>query len=133
MDYFLVLWKYKWLIFLCSVLPALIVGLIFFFTPRSYKITYVYDLSDDVRDDTRNDLSNNLRDDVSSWNLSEKKYNILLSRFYSAENLNKIANKLKEKSLIDYAKQIASGRQKVKDLIKFEPFPAFIDNSKIKI
>ena len=45
-DYLLVLWKRKYLILLGSVLPALIVGLILFFSPRNYKVTYVYDVKD---------------------------------------------------------------------------------------
>jgi uncharacterized protein involved in exopolysaccharide biosynthesis len=45
-DYLLVLWKRKYLILPGSVLPALIVGLILFFSPRNYKVTYVYDVKD---------------------------------------------------------------------------------------
>ncbi len=41
MDYFLVLWKHKWLILVCSVLPALIVALVIYRSPRSYKVTYM--------------------------------------------------------------------------------------------
>ena len=40
-DYFTVLWKRKWFIFLASVLPALMVGLAIFLWPRDYKVTYV--------------------------------------------------------------------------------------------
>jgi len=45
-DYLLVLRKRKYLILLGSVLPALIVGLILFFSPGNYKVTYVYDVKD---------------------------------------------------------------------------------------
>jgi len=48
MDYFLVLWKHKWLILVCSVLPALVVGLCIYLSPRSYKVTYTYDVRGDV-------------------------------------------------------------------------------------
>ena len=77
MDYFLVLWKRKWFIFLASVLPALIVGLAIFLWPRDYKVTYVYDV----------------REDVGSWNLNKKNYDVMLSRFYSEENLSKRIDK----------------------------------------
>jgi|GEM_PF-2889113 len=53
-DYLRALWKRKYFILLGSVLPALIVGLIFYFGPRNYKVTYVYDVRGwsiyDVRD-----------------------------------------------------------------------------------
>jgi uncharacterized protein involved in exopolysaccharide biosynthesis len=45
-DYVLILWKRKDLILPGSVLSALIVGLILFFSPRNYKVTYVYDVKD---------------------------------------------------------------------------------------
>ena len=38
-DYFRVLWKRKYLIVLGSVLPALVVGLVIFSGPKSYKVT----------------------------------------------------------------------------------------------
>ena len=42
-DYFRVLWKRKYFIVLFAVLPALIVFLIFIFSPKDYTITYIYD------------------------------------------------------------------------------------------
>jgi len=131
-DYFFVLWKHKWLILLGSVLPALIVELIFFFTPRSYEITYVYD----VRNDIRNDIRNDVRDDVSGWNLNEKNYNVFVIRFYSEENLNKIANKLRENGLNEYAGSVVaagSNPNGLRGLLKFEPVPSYIDLSKANI
>jgi len=115
-DYFRVLWKYKWLVVLGSLLPALIVGLAFFFSPRSYKVTYVYD--------------------VSEWNLNERNYNILINRFYSEENLNKIINKLRENGLNEYAELIRNAGNSLgalKNLLKFEPAPSYIDLSKVKV
>ncbi|MGB2808463.1 MAG: Wzz/FepE/Etk N-terminal domain-containing protein, partial [Sedimentisphaerales bacterium] len=115
-DYFRVLWQYKWLIVLGSVLPALIVGLAFFFSPRSYEVTYVYD--------------------VSEWNLNEKNYNILINRFYSEENLNKIINKLRENGLNEHAELIRNAGNSLgalKNLLKFEPVPSYIDLSKVKV
>ncbi len=123
-DYFFVLWKHKWLIFLGSVLPALIVGLILFLSPKNYEVTYVYNVSDDVRED------------ASSWSLNEKNYNILISRFYSEENLNKIINKLRENGLNQYAELISitgNNLDNLKELLKFEPVPPYIDISKAKV
>jgi len=120
MDYFLVLWKHKWLILLGSVLPALIVGLFLFSLPVNYELTYVYDVRDDVRD----------------WNLNEKNYNVLISRFYSEENLSKITNKLRENGLNEYAKLIGiagNSLDALQDLLKFEPVPPYIDTSQAKI
>ncbi len=127
MDYFLVLWKRKWFIFLASVLPALIVGLVFFFSPRSYEVTYIYDVYD-VRGDVRGD--------VSSWSLNEKNYNILISRIYSEENMDKIASKLRENDLNEYAEQLlnaANSPDALKNLLKFEPIPPYIDLSTAKV
>ena len=47
-DYFLVLWKRKWFIFVASLLPALVVELTIFLSLRNYEVTYVYDVRDDV-------------------------------------------------------------------------------------
>jgi len=123
-DYFLVLWKHKWLILLGSVLPALIVGLFLFSSPGNYEVTYVYDVRDDVRDD------------VSGWNLNEQNYNVLISRFYSEENLSKITNKLRENGFNEYAKLIGIARNSLdalQGLLKFEPVPSYIDLSKEKV
>ncbi len=80
-------------------MPALIVGLILFFSPRNYEVTYVYDVKErsiyDMRGQSGYDTRNRSYD-VSNWNLDEKNYNVLLDRFYSEENLNKITNKLRE-------------------------------------
>ena len=135
-DYFRVFWKRKYLILLGSVLPALIVGLVFFFSPRNYKVIYVYDVRDDVRDDVRGDVRGDIRDDVSNWNLNEKNYNILINRFYSEENLNKIINKLRENGLNEYAELIrnaGNGIDALKNLLKFEPVPSYTDLSEIKV
>jgi uncharacterized protein involved in exopolysaccharide biosynthesis len=124
MDYFVVLWKRRYFIVLGSVLPALIVGLFFFFLPRNYEVTYVYDVRDDVRDD------------VSNWNLNEKNYNILINRFYSEENLNKIINVLRENGLNEYAELIRNAGNSLdalKKLLKFEAVPSYTNLSEAKV
>jgi uncharacterized protein involved in exopolysaccharide biosynthesis len=47
-GYFIVLWKRRYFIFLASVLPTMIVGIFFFLLPGNYKVTYVYDVRDDI-------------------------------------------------------------------------------------
>jgi len=112
-DYFVVLWKRKTFIFLVTVLPTLIVGITLFLGPRDYKITYTYNVND--------------------WNLTEKNCNILINRFYSEENLDKIINKLQEGGLNKYAeliKKTGNNQNALMKVLKIEPVPAYIDLSK---
>lgn len=141
-GYFRVIWKQKWFITAATVLPTLAVGLILFLSPRSYKMTYVYDVrnddvrNDDVRDDeARSDevRSDEVRGDVSNWNLNEKNYNVMLSRFYSEENLSKLADKMQKNGLDEYAGQIRGNTNGVRNFVEFKPTPAFMDLSKLKI
>ncbi len=122
MDYFRVLWKRKSLILLGSVLPAFIVGLILFFLPRNYKVTYVYDVKDqdayDVKDQDAYDFKGQDAYDVSNWNLNQNNYKILLGRFYSDENTNKIKAKLQGYN---------------PEAVNFEVSPSYMDLSKTKI
>lgn len=130
-DYFRVFWKRKYFIVLGSALLTLVVGLIIFLRPRDYKVTYVYD----VKDRDAYDVNSQSTYDVSNWNLDEKNYDMLLDRFYSAENIDKIANKLRGNGLDRYAELIsgASGREDSKKLIDFEVLPPYLDFSKLKV
>jgi len=140
-DYFLVLWKRKWFILLATILPTLIIGAMLFLHPRTYKVTYVYDIRDDIRNDVSNwnldeknfsprtykvtyvyDIRDDARDDVSNWNLDEKNFSVLCSRFYSEENLNKIISESKKNKLDRYTRQI-----------ELKVFPSFIDLSNLKV
>ena len=115
-DYFRVLWKRKYLIVLGSVLPALIVFLIFNFSPKDYKITYIYDtwldkepsklLSSEF--ESIKDLSQPTAQSVDD--LVEKNRRILLDRFYSKENLDKLAARLRENGFDKYAQGISKTR-----------------------
>ncbi|MGD2095004.1 MAG: Wzz/FepE/Etk N-terminal domain-containing protein, partial [Phycisphaerales bacterium] len=67
------LWKRKYFVLLGAILPALLVYLILFFSPKKYKVLYTYDIG-----------------------LEEKNYKILLHRFYSIENLDKLTAKLRK-------------------------------------
>jgi len=133
-DYFLVLWKRKWLIFLASVLPSLVVGLVIFLGPRIYTLTYTYDVKDQYREQFGDQHREQTAMDVSSWNLDEKTYNVLLSRFYSKENLSRIIAKLQQEGFNEYAESISSARgiKEVEKLVKFEVLPPYIDLAKVK-
>jgi len=100
-DYFRVLWKWKFFIVLGSVLPALAVGLVIFFGSRSHKVTYIYDIE-----------------------LDEKGYKTLLDGFHSAENLDKLTSKLKENGLDNYAQEI--GRANV----QLEVLPSYFEKAR---
>jgi len=106
MDYFLVLWKRKWFIFLASVLPALLIGLIIFLLPRDYKIAYTYNMG-----------------------LDEKAFKILEDKFYSTENLEKLVEKLQEAGFDRYAKKLAETQtaEDLKKFISFEISPLYFE------
>jgi hypothetical protein len=128
-DYFLVLWKHKFLILLGSVLPTLVVGLMFFFSPRSYEITYIYDVGDRSVYDIKDQV---ISSDISNWSLDEKNYELLLDRFYSAENVDKIMNKLRESGLNKQASQISNAGDNLTKTLKFNVLPPYPDLSKTK-
>ena len=142
MDYFMVIWKRKWFILVGSIVPVLITGLIIYFLPRDYTITYMYDVKDQttmVKDQTKDNLTMdvgnwNLNEDVSNWNLNEKNYDVLVSRFYSKENLDRIISKLQQNDLNKYAESInnARGEKELDKLLVFEVLPPFIDIAKTK-
>jgi len=113
-DYFLVLWKRKWFIFLASVLPALVVGLAILLGPRDYKISYTYNMG-----------------------LGEKGFKVLENTFYSTENLQKLAAKLQESGFDKYAKRLTEtgAGEGLKGFVSFEVSPSYfeaIEPSKVK-
>jgi len=83
-DFLRVLWKRKYFIVLGSFLPALLVGLILYFSPRDYTVTYTYDTE-----------------------LDENYRKILLDRFYSEENLDKLTAKLRENGFDKYSQEMS--------------------------
>ena len=103
MDYFLVLWKRKWFILLASVLPTLMVGLIIFLGPRLYTLTYTYDVKDQLKDQIKDLFRDRTTMDVSNWDLDGQNYNVLLTRFYSKENLSRIITRLQQDGFSEYA------------------------------
>ncbi|KPK43279.1 MAG: hypothetical protein AMJ65_06250 [Phycisphaerae bacterium SG8_4] len=83
-DYFRVLWKRKYFIAIGSALPALLAGLVLFFSPSDYKVTYTYNTQ-----------------------LKEEGRAVLLDQFYGAGNLGKLGGKLRENGFGGYAEQIS--------------------------
>ncbi len=106
LDYFRVIWKRKWFIFLVSVLPALAVGLAMFFLPRDYRISYTY----------------NVR-------LDEKTFKTLEDKFYSTENLEKLIGKLHEDGFEKHAKRLAETRtaEDLKEFVSFGISPSYFE------
>ena len=106
MDYFLVLWKRKWFIFLVSVLSALTVGFVLFLGPRSYKISYIYNVE-----------------------LDEKAFKVLEDKFYSAGNLEKIIVKLQASDIKEHAKKITctEAAEDLRGIVSFEVLPSYFD------
>jgi hypothetical protein len=115
-DYFRVLWKWKYFIILFTVLPALFIFLIFNFLPKDYKITYIYDTRIDK--DIPKMLSRESEDIKDSYQLLaqskqelfEMNRRILLDQFYSKENLDKLAAKLRDNGLDVYAQGISKSQ-----------------------
>jgi len=113
-DYFMVLWKWKYFIFLFAVLPALILFSISFFSPKNYTITYIYDTWLDK--EPSKILSSEFKgikdlyqlQALSKELLIEKNRRILLDKFYSEENLDKLAARLRENGFDKYAQGISN-------------------------
>ncbi|MCK4789244.1 MAG: hypothetical protein KAV87_36210, partial [Desulfobacteraceae bacterium] len=67
--------------------------------------------------------------------LDEKAYKILLDKFYSAENLDRLTSKLRENGLDEYAQKIAGANtdEALKALVHFEVLPPYMDIAGAKI
>ena len=112
-DYFKVLWKWKYFIFLFAALPTLIFFSIFNYSPKDYTITYIYDTwldkeASKMLSGEFNGIKNSYQtQELSGDKLLEKNSRILLDRFYSEENLDKLAARLRENSFDKYAQGIS--------------------------
>ena len=118
-DYLRVLWKWKYFILLFSVLPASIIFSIFSFLPKQYEITYIYDTRIDKElpkvsfrefDDTTDSYQPPAQSEKDMFEMNRK---ILLNQFYSQENLDKIAAKLRDNDLAVYALGISKSQIKL--------------------
>lgn len=106
MDYFRVIWKRRWFIFLASVLPALVIGQAIFLLPRDYRISYAYNAT-----------------------LGEKSFKTLENTFYSGENLYKLIAQLQQNGLERHAKRIAETKtlEDLKEFVSFEVSPSYFE------
>lgn len=102
LRYVRVLWRRKVLIVFGSLLPAVVVGVVLFLWPYKYETTFVYE-----------------------YPVTEATYEVLLNRFYSAENLRRIIGRLRESGVEDYAEKLNRARTErtLKRLIQFETMP----------
>ncbi len=101
--YVRLLWRRRALLGVGSLLPALLVGLLLSLWPRKYSATFVYERP-----------------------LAESEYSVLLRRFYSQENLDKIVGRLREQGLTEYAgKLLAPTERSFERLIRFEVAPMY--------
>ena len=104
LRYLCLLWKHKLLIAAVSVIPAAVVAVTLLLWPRKYAATFVYERP-----------------------LAESQHSVLLQRFYSQENLDKIINRLREQRLAGYAGRLdeARVRQSFDKLVRFEVSPMY--------
>lgn len=104
LRYLRLLWQYRLLILVGSLLPAVVVALLLALWPRKYTATFVYEHP-----------------------LVEREYSVLTRRFYSRENLDKMIGRLREQGLTPYATSLDEARteQSVEKLIRFEVAPMY--------
>lgn len=102
--YLCLLWKRRFLIAGTALLPAVLLALLLSLWPRKYTAAFVYERP-----------------------LSESHYNILLRRFHSRENLDRIIRQLRGLGLGDYARRFDEARteKSLEKLIRFEVSPAY--------
>jgi len=98
------LWRRRLLIAAGSLLPALLVAMLLFLWPRKYTATFVYE-----------------------YPVRESEYNVLVRRFYSLENLDKIVGQLREKGLPACAQDLLDCRSEgsLEKLIRLTASPAY--------
>jgi hypothetical protein len=102
--YLRLLWERRWLVLGGSLLPALLVALVLDLWPRKYTATFFYERP-----------------------LAESEYNVLLRRFHSQENLDKIIGRLQEQGLTRCVRQLDQARtqQSFEKLVRFEVSPIY--------
>lgn len=98
------LWRRRWLIAVGSLVPAVIVVLALYLWPRRYTATFVYEHP-----------------------LTESEYNVLMRRFYSPENLDKICSRLEGNGQAAFAQKLARAetQQTLERLVRFTVSPAY--------
>ena len=118
-DYFRVLWKWKYFIVLFAAVPALIVFSIYNYSPKDYTITYIYDTWFDkeaskmLSREFKGVKDSYQRQALSEDKPVEKNRRILLDKFYSEENLDKLTARLRENGFDKYAQGISKSQIKL--------------------
>lgn len=104
LHFLCLLWRRKLLIAGGSLVPALLIALLLWLGPRKYTAIFVYERP-----------------------LTESEYNVLIHRFFSAENMDKIRNRLQEKELTGYADRLAKTQTaaSLERSIRFAVSPAY--------
>jgi hypothetical protein len=104
LRYLHLLWRHRILIAIVSIAPAAAVALLLSLWPPRYTATFVYERE-----------------------LSESQHSVLVRRFYSQENLDKIIRGLQAQGLTEYAARLdkARVRQSFDKLIQFEVSPMY--------
>jgi hypothetical protein len=120
-DYLRIILKRKYFIFLCSLLPGLLFGIILFVSPKNCKISYTYDLSQQKNDlkillDKLDGLENlnRLVAELEKDELSAKNRKILLDSFFDSENLSKLAAELKQNGFEEYAQELSGEKIQIR-------------------
>ena len=100
-----------------TVLPSLLVYAVSYLPAREFKVTYTYDVGSDAdidrgllgqsQDKNGPDAS---ADKVERTVPSESGRKVLLDRFYSVENLDKLAAKLKQNGFDEFARGISQAK-----------------------
>jgi len=112
-DYFTVLWRRRYFIVLGTVLPSLLVFSISYYTPGDCRISYTYDIRN-VESGTVG-LSGSVIAEAPAQPDGSPQTQVppgtvrttLADRFYSDENLDKLAARLKERGFDDFAMRLA--------------------------
>ena len=98
------LWRHGLLIAAGAIIPALVAGLVLFLWPRKYTATFAYEHP-----------------------VKESEYNVLIRRFCSFENLDKIANQLRDKGLAACAQRLLDCRSEgsLEKLVRLTAAPGY--------
>jgi hypothetical protein len=110
-DYFGIILKHKYFICSCSVLPALLFGIILFILPNNCKVTYAYDLGQnkEAHGISSGNIDNSDKTTVESRKdeIPAKDRIILIESFFDSGNINKLAAKLRESGFDKYARELS--------------------------
>lgn len=127
-DYLKIILKHKMAILLCSLVPAIAVGLYLSVLPTYYQRTFTYETQAQ-----QSDMTNNVNSDVYGWNLNRKHFASLLEKFYETENIDQLLNSLSKEKFRAFGNYLRDAKSKnnLARIIEFETIPKFIDLSKV--